>query len=143
MIQQYKLSEAEYRGERFGDWKGKDLKGSLELLNLTQPQIVEEIHADYLNAGADVVETNTFSGTTIGLNDFLFQGEPMSVIATTPELKLALQALKTSHQAYLAQPNVRPTPNTATPSPTPTGTPAPKKPADKHKKKKEKRHKGF
>jgi len=77
MIQQYKLSEAEYRGERFGDWKGKDLKGSLELHNLTQPQIVEEIHADYLNAGADVVETNTFSGTTIGLNDFLFQGEPM------------------------------------------------------------------
>ena len=69
--------------------------------------------------------------------------ERMSVIATTPELKLALQALKTSHQAYLAQPNVRPTPNTATPSPTPTGTPAPKKPADKHKKKKEKRHKGF
>src|SRR6266403_2028459 len=76
MIQQYKLSEAEYRGERFADWKGKDLKGSLELLNLTQPQVVEEIHADYLNAGADVVETNTFSGTTIGLNDFLFQGEP-------------------------------------------------------------------
>jgi 5-methyltetrahydrofolate--homocysteine methyltransferase len=78
MIQRYKLSEAEYRGERFGDWKGKDLKGSLELLNLTQPQVVEEIHADYLNAGADVVETNTFSGTTIGLNDFLFQGEPTS-----------------------------------------------------------------
>jgi 5-methyltetrahydrofolate--homocysteine methyltransferase len=76
MIQHYKLSEAEYRGERFGDWKGKDLKGSLELLNLTRPQVVEEIHSAYLNAGADVVETNTFSGTTIGLNDFLFQGEP-------------------------------------------------------------------
>src|SRR5882757_208583 len=76
MIQGYKLSEAEYRGERFHDWKGKDLKGSLELLNLTRPQVVEETHAAYLNAGADVVETNTFSGTTIGLNDFLFQGEP-------------------------------------------------------------------
>jgi 5-methyltetrahydrofolate--homocysteine methyltransferase len=76
MIQGYKLSEAEYRGERFRDWKGKDLKGSLELLNLTRPQVVEETHAAYLNAGADVVETNTFSGTTIGLNDFLFQGEP-------------------------------------------------------------------
>jgi 5-methyltetrahydrofolate--homocysteine methyltransferase len=76
MIQQYKLSEAEYRGERLGDWKGKDLKGSLELLNLTRPEVVEEIHAAYLNAGADIVETNTFSGTTIGLNDFLFQGEP-------------------------------------------------------------------
>src|SRR5437867_7918303 len=75
MIQSYELSEAEYRGERFRDWKGKDLKGSLELLNLTRPQVVEETHAAYLNAGADVVETNTFSGTTIGLNDFLFQGE--------------------------------------------------------------------
>src|SRR6266511_2222070 len=75
MIQQYKLSEAEYRGKRFPDWKGKDLKGSLELLNLTQPQVVEEIHTAYLDAGADVIETNTFSGTTIGLHDFLFQGE--------------------------------------------------------------------
>src|SRR5256885_7397014 len=76
MIQRYKLSEADYRGERFCDWKGKDLKGSLELLNLTQPQVVEEIHAAYLDAGADIIETNTFSGTTIGLHDFLFQGEP-------------------------------------------------------------------
>src|SRR5438105_13435025 len=75
MIQQYKLSEQDYRGKRFSDWKGKDLKGSLELLNLTQPQVVEEIHAAYLDAGADIIETNTFSGTTIGLHDFLFQGE--------------------------------------------------------------------
>jgi 5-methyltetrahydrofolate--homocysteine methyltransferase len=76
MIQCRKLSEADYRGERFGDWKGKDLKGSLELLNITQPQIVEEIHSNYLEAGADIIETNTFSGTTIGLHDFLFQSEP-------------------------------------------------------------------
>jgi 5-methyltetrahydrofolate--homocysteine methyltransferase len=76
MIQRRKLSEEDYRGKRFHDWKGKDLKGSLELLQLTQPQVVEEIHAEYLEAGADVIETNTFSGTTIGLHDFLFQGEP-------------------------------------------------------------------
>ena len=76
MIQQYKLAEQDYRGKRFVDWKGKDLKGSLELLNLTRPQVVEEIHAAYLDAGADIIETNTFSGTTIGLHDFLFQGEP-------------------------------------------------------------------
>src|SRR5438046_10526169 len=75
MIQQYKLSEEDYRGKRFADWKGNDLKGSLELLNLTRPQVVEEIHAAYLDAGADVIETNTFSGKTIGLHDFLFQGE--------------------------------------------------------------------
>ena len=76
MIQRYKLSEEDYRGTRFRHWKGKDLKGSLELLNVTRPHVVEEIHADYLDAGADVIETNTFSGTTIGLHDFMFQGEP-------------------------------------------------------------------
>ena len=76
MIQAYKLSEADYRSERFRDWQGKDLKGSLELLNLTQPQVIEEIHLNYLKAGADIIETNTFSGTTIGLHDFLFRGEP-------------------------------------------------------------------
>jgi cobalamin-dependent methionine synthase I/methionine synthase I (cobalamin-dependent) len=76
MIQGYGLSEADYRGKRFRDWKGKDLKGSLELLNVTQPQIIEEIHSKYLDAGADIIETNTFSGTTIGSHDFLFQGEP-------------------------------------------------------------------
>jgi 5-methyltetrahydrofolate--homocysteine methyltransferase len=76
MIQGYRLAEADYRGQRFRDWQGKDLKGSLELLNLTRSQVIEEIHLDYLNAGADVIETNTFSGTTIGSHDFLFQGEP-------------------------------------------------------------------
>src|SRR6202047_454856 len=76
MIQRYKLSEADYRGKRFRDWKGKDLKGSLELLLLTKPEVIEEIHANYLEAGADVIETNTFSATTIGLQDFLFGEEP-------------------------------------------------------------------
>src|SRR5205809_4500857 len=76
MIQRHKLSESDYRGKRFVDWQGKDLKGSLELLNLTQPQIIEEIHSQYLEAGADIVETNTFSATTIGLHDFLFAGAP-------------------------------------------------------------------
>jgi 5-methyltetrahydrofolate--homocysteine methyltransferase len=75
MIQRYKLSEQDYRGNRFHDWKGKDLKGSLELLLLTKPELIEEIHSQYLEAGADIIETNTFSATTIGLHDFLFQGE--------------------------------------------------------------------
>src|SRR6266568_4867079 len=78
MIQRYKLSEDDYRGNRFRDWKGKDLKGSLELLLLTKPEVVEEIHTQYLEAGADIIETNTFSATTIGLHDFLFAGEPQS-----------------------------------------------------------------
>jgi 5-methyltetrahydrofolate--homocysteine methyltransferase len=76
MIQRYKLPEDDYRGQRFRDWKGKDLKGSLELLLLTKPEVVEEIHTQYLDAGADIIETNTFSATTIGLHDFLFTGEP-------------------------------------------------------------------
>jgi 5-methyltetrahydrofolate--homocysteine methyltransferase len=76
MIQRRKLKEADYRGKRFQDWKGKDLKGSLELLQITQPHVIEEIHAEYLSCGADIIETNTFSATTIGLNDFLFDEEP-------------------------------------------------------------------
>ena len=76
MIQRYKLAEQDYRGTRFRDWKGKDLKGSLELLQLTKPEVIEEIHHQYLKAGADIIETNTFSATTIGLHDFLFPHEP-------------------------------------------------------------------
>ncbi|HEV2804561.1 MAG TPA: methionine synthase [Chthoniobacterales bacterium] len=78
MVQQHRLSEAEYRGGRFQDWNGKDLKGCLEILLLTKPDVIEEIHRRYLDAGADIIETNTFSGTTIGLHDFLFKDEPAS-----------------------------------------------------------------
>jgi len=69
-IQQYKLGEEQFRGERFKDWKGKDLKGNNELLNLTQPQIIEEIHRRYFEAGADIAETNTFNGQFISLADY-------------------------------------------------------------------------
>jgi len=75
-LQQLGLTEADYRGERFRDWKGKDLKGAIELLLLTKPEAVERIHEEYLHAGADVIETNTFSATTIGLHEFLFGGKP-------------------------------------------------------------------
>ncbi len=75
MVQRYKLSEEQFRGDRFRDWKGKDLKGSNEVLLLTKPEVIEEIHTQYLEAGADLLETNTFSATTIGLHDFLFRGE--------------------------------------------------------------------
>jgi 5-methyltetrahydrofolate--homocysteine methyltransferase len=69
-IQQYKLTEEQFRGDRFRDWQGKDLKGNNELLNLTQPQIIQEIHRRYLEAGADIVETNTFNGQFISLADY-------------------------------------------------------------------------
>src|SRR3954453_16698535 len=76
MVQRYKLSEEQFRGDRFRDWKGKDLKGSNEVLLLSKPEIIGEIPAQYLEAGADLIETNTFNGTTIGVHDFLFNSEP-------------------------------------------------------------------
>ncbi|HXV68413.1 MAG TPA: methionine synthase [Nitrospira sp.] len=69
MIQQHKLDEAAFRGERFKDWK-KDLKGHNDLLNITRPALVEDIHRQYLEAGADIVETNTFNSQAISLADY-------------------------------------------------------------------------
>ena len=69
MLQEYRLDEAGYRGTRFTDW-GHPLKGNNDLLNLTQPQIVEEIHAKYFAAGADIVETNTFNAQTVSMADY-------------------------------------------------------------------------
>jgi len=72
MIQQYKLEEKDYRGERFKDWH-KDVKGNNDLLSLTQPQIIQAIHQAYLEAGADIIETNTFSSTSIAQADYEMQ----------------------------------------------------------------------
>ncbi|HEY7534044.1 MAG TPA: methionine synthase, partial [Nitrospiraceae bacterium] len=69
MIQQRRLDEAAFRGDRFREWK-KDLKGHNDLLNLTQPAIIEDIHRQYLEAGADIVETNTFNSQAISLADY-------------------------------------------------------------------------
>ena len=69
MIQRYKLSEADYRGERFKDWPS-DIKGNNDLLSLTQPHIIREIHGHYLEAGADIIETNTFNAQRISLADY-------------------------------------------------------------------------
>ena len=69
MLQRYNFTEADYRGERFKDWKSS-LKGNNDLLSLTQPEAIAEIHRKYLAAGADIIETNTFSGTTIAMADY-------------------------------------------------------------------------
>ncbi len=69
MLQRYKFEEEDYRGERFKDWSSP-LKGNNDLLSLTQPQAIEEVHRKYLEAGADIIETNTFSGTTIAMEDY-------------------------------------------------------------------------
>ena len=72
MIQRHKLGEADYRGERFKDWHS-DVKGNNDLLSLTQPDIVTGIHKEYLEAGADIIETNTFSSTSIAQADYDMQ----------------------------------------------------------------------
>ena len=72
MIQGYKLEERDYRGERFADWS-VDLKGNNDLLCLTQPDIIEAIHSAYFEAGADIVETNSFNATTISMADYEMQ----------------------------------------------------------------------
>ena len=69
MIQRYKLGEADFRGERFAG-HGKDLKGDNELLSLVRPDVIAEIHRQYLEAGADVIETNTFGATSIAQGDY-------------------------------------------------------------------------
>ena len=71
MIQKFKFSEEDYRGERFKDFDAPDgLKGNNDLLSLTKPDVISQIHEDYLAAGSDIIETNTFSGTTIAMADY-------------------------------------------------------------------------
>jgi len=72
MIQQYRLTEADYRGERFANWH-TDIKGNNDILSITQPHIIKAIHNAYLEAGADILETNSFSGTTIAQADYDMQ----------------------------------------------------------------------
>jgi 5-methyltetrahydrofolate--homocysteine methyltransferase len=72
MIQRYKLNEADYRGEQFENWH-KDVKGNNDMLCITQPHIIEEIHLKYLQAGANILETNTFSAQRISMADYDMQ----------------------------------------------------------------------
>ena len=89
MIQRYQLSEADYRGERFKDWPS-DLKGNNDLLTLTQPQIIKDIHIAYLQAGADILETNTFNANTISMADY--DMESLAYELNLESSKLARQA---------------------------------------------------
>ena len=72
MIQRYKLTEADYRGERFKDWPS-DIKGNNDLLCLTKPEVIKAIHKEYLAAGANIIETNTFNAQKISLADYNMQ----------------------------------------------------------------------
>src|SRR6266571_6741155 len=72
MIQRARLAEEDYRGTRFRDWQ-RELRGNNDLLSLTQPSLVREIHLQYLEAGADIIETNTFNSTAVALTDYGMQ----------------------------------------------------------------------
>ena len=89
MIQRHKLDEAAYRGERFKDW-GHDLKGNNDLLVLTQPRIIRDIHWAYLEAGADILETNSFNATRIAMADYAM--EELSYEINVAAARLAREA---------------------------------------------------
>jgi len=100
MIQRHKLTEADYRGERFKDWPS-DLKGNNDLLCLTQPAIITGIHKEYLDAGADIIETNTFSSTSIAQADYNMQS--LAYELNVAAAKCAKEAVKQSgKQAWVA-----------------------------------------
>jgi 5-methyltetrahydrofolate--homocysteine methyltransferase len=90
MIQQYKLSEADYRGEPFKDWPS-DLKGNNDLLSITQPQIITAIHLKYLEAGADIIETNTFNAQRISMADY--EMEDLAYEINIAATKCAIEAV--------------------------------------------------
>ncbi|GAB3117131.1 methionine synthase [Janibacter alkaliphilus] len=99
MIQQHGLSEADYRGERFSDW-GQDVQGNNDLLVLTQPEIITDIHRAYLDAGADLVETNTFNAQRISMADY-----GMEELAYELNLEAARLARRAADEATEATPD--------------------------------------
>lgn len=100
MIQRHKPTEADYRGERFKDWPS-DVKGNNDLLCITRPDIVISIHKEYLDAGADIIETNTFSSTSIAQADYNMQS--LAYELNVAAAKCARQAVKESgKQAWVA-----------------------------------------
>ena len=117
MIQRYKLTEADYRGARFAD-HAKDLKGNNELLQLTRPEVIREIHDQYLAAGSDIIETNTFGATSVAQEDYglAHLAREMNVAAA----RLARQAcdkFSTPDKPRFVAGALGPTPRTASISP--------------------------
>ena len=124
MIQQYKLTEADYRNERFIDFKApigeRELfvKGNNELLSLTQPDIVQEIHEQYLAAGADIVETNTFGATSVAQDDYHMAALVHEMNVESAKLaKAACEKYSTPEKPRFVAGTLGPTPKTASISP--------------------------
>ncbi len=117
MIQRYKLGEADFRGERLKDHP-KDLKGNNDLLVLTKPEVISEIHAAYLAAGADIIETNTFGATSIAQEDYglAHLAREMNVVAAQLA-RAACDAHATPDKPRFVAGALGPTPRTASISP--------------------------
>jgi 5-methyltetrahydrofolate--homocysteine methyltransferase len=119
MIQRYNLSEEDYRGERFKNFH-KSLKGNNDLLSITQPHIIEEIHRSYLEAGADILETNTFSATSIAMADYDMQDfvKEINVESAKIAKKVAVEfTLKNPEKPRFVAGSIGPTNKTASMSP--------------------------
>ena len=117
MIQRFKLSEADYRGERFKDF-AKDVKGNNELLSLTRPDVIRDIHEGYLAAGADMIETNTFGATTIAQEDYNMADLAIEMNRASAALaRAACDKFSTPEKPRFAVGALGPTPKTASISP--------------------------
>ena len=117
MIQRYRLTEADYRGERFKDHP-KDLKGNNELLQLTRPEVIAEIHAQYLDAGADIVETNTFGATSVAQDDYGLGAYAREMnVAAAKLARAACDKFSSADKPRFAAGALGPTPRTASISP--------------------------
>jgi len=117
MIQRYRLGEADYRGERFKN-HAKDLKGNNEVLQLTRPDMLREIHAAYLAAGADIIETNTFGATSIAQEDYGLAALAREMnVAAARIAREAADASSTPDQPRFVAGALGPTPRTASISP--------------------------
>jgi 5-methyltetrahydrofolate--homocysteine methyltransferase len=117
MIQRYKLGEADYRGTRFADHP-RDLKGNNELLQFTRPDVISEIHEQYLAAGADILETNTFGATSVAQEDYDLAGLAYEMNVVAAQLaRAACDKYSTPEKPRFAAGALGPTPRTASISP--------------------------
>tara|TARA_Y100000768_G_scaffold388083_2_gene382043 strand:- start:11536 stop:15111 length:3576 start_codon:yes stop_codon:yes gene_type:complete len=117
MIQRYKLSENDYRGERFKDYP-TSLKGNNDLLSLTKPEVISEIHEKYLAAGADIIETNTFSGTSIAMADYNMESLVYELNLESAKLaRVAADKFTTADKPRFVAGSIGPTNRTASISP--------------------------
>lgn len=117
MIQRYKLSEAQYRGERFADFP-HDVQGNNELLSLTRPGVIQEIHEGYLAAGADLIETNTFGATTVAQADYGMADLAVEMnLASARLARAACDKFSTPDKPRFVAGALGPTPKTASISP--------------------------